>query len=116
MKRFKPFFGIGVVILAAYLMYMLVPPYFNNYQLDDWMASESRLGTYGGKTADIIRDDVIRKAREYDIVLGPEQVRVEQDGRNTRISANYIVHVDLPFYPVDLHFTPGAETKVIKGL
>jgi|SRR5687768_7740919 hypothetical protein len=116
MKRLKPFLGIGVVVLAGYLMYMLVPPYFNNYQFDDWMASESRLGTYSGKSVDAIRDDVIKKAREYDIVLGPEQVRVDQDGRNTRISASYTVHVDLPFYPVDLQFTPGAETKVIKGL
>jgi hypothetical protein len=80
------------------------------------MASESRLGTYGNKTEDIIRDDVVKKALEYDIVLHPDQVIVRQDGRNTSISADYTVHVDLPFYPLDLRFTPGAETKVIRGL
>jgi hypothetical protein len=116
MKKLKPYMGIGLMVLAAYLMYMLVPPYFNNYQFDDWIASETRLGTYGGKSADAIRDDVIKKAREYDIDLTAEQVRVEQDGRNTRISATYTVHVPLPLYPVDLHFAPGAETKGIKGL
>ena len=116
MKKLKPYMGIGLVVLAAYLMYMLVPPYFNNYQFDDWIASETRLGTYGGKSTDAIRDDVIKKAREYDIDLTAEQVRVEQDGRTTRISASYTVHVPLPLYPVDLHFTPGAETKGIKGL
>lgn len=116
MKKLKPFMGIGLVVVAFYLMYMLVPPYFNNYRFDDWIASESRLGTYGGKPVDTIRDDVIKKAQEYDIVLRPEQVRVEQDGRNTRIGAEYTIHVDLPFYPLDLHFAPGAETKAIRGL
>lgn len=116
MKKLKPFMGIGLVVVAFYLMYMLVPPYFNNYRLDDWMASESRLGTYGNKNADVIRDDVVKKALEYDIVLRPEQVMVQQDGRNTRISADYTVHVEIPFYPMDLRFTPGAETKVIRGL
>ncbi len=116
MKKLKPFMGIGLVVVAFYLMYLLVPPYFNNYRLDDWMASESRLGTYGNKSADAIRDDVVKKALEYDIVLRPEQVLVQQDGRNTRISADYTVHVDIPFYPMDLRFTPGAETKAIRGL
>ena len=116
MKKLKPFMGIGLVVVAAYLMYVLVPPYFNNYRLDDWMASESRLVTYGNKSPDAIRDDVIRKAQEFDIALSPEQVIVRQDGRNTTISAVYTVHIDIPFYPLDLRFTPGAETKAIRGL
>jgi hypothetical protein len=116
MKKFKPFMGMALVVVVFYLMYMLVPPYFNNYRLDDWMASESRLGTYGNKDVDTIRKEVVRKAAEYDVTLHPDQVIVQQDGRNTRISARYTIHVDLPFYPVDLQFTPGAETKAISGL
>lgn len=116
MKKLKPFMGIGLVAVVFYLMYMLVPPYFNNYRLDDWMQSESRLGTYGSKSEDMIREDVVKKALEYDVALSPNQVIVRIDGRTTTISADYTVHVDLPFYPVDLRFTPGAQTKVIKGL
>jgi hypothetical protein len=116
MRKLKPFMGIAVVVVAFYLMYMLVPPYFNNYRFDDWMAGESRLGTYGNKDVETIRNDVVKKAAEYDIVLRPDQVVVEQNGRNTRIAADYNIHVDLPFYPMDLHFTPGSETKVIRGL
>ena len=116
MKTLKPYMGIALVLVAFYLMYMLVPPYFNNYRFDDWIASETRLSTYGGKDIDSIRDDVVKKASEYDIPLRADQVRVEQNGRNTRISAEYTIHVDLPFYPMDIHFTPGAETKVIRGL
>ena len=116
MKTLKPYMGIALVLVAFYLMYMLVPPYFNNYRFDDWIASETRLGTYGAKDVDAIRDDVLKKASEYDIPLKADQIRIQQVGRNTSISAEYTIHVDLPFYPVDLHFSPGAETKVIRGL
>ena len=116
MKKLKPFMGIALVIAVVYVMYMLVPPYFNNFQFDDWVASESRLGTYGNKDVETIRAEVVKKAAEYDITLRPDQIIVEKDGRNTRIRAEYTVHVDLPFYPMDLHFTPGADTKGIRGL
>jgi hypothetical protein len=80
------------------------------------MAGETRLGTYTNKDIDSIRDDVMKKASEYDIPLHADQIRIQQIGRNTSISAEYTIHVDLPFYPLDLHFAPGAETKVIRGL
>ena len=98
-------------------MSMLVPPYFNHYRFDDWIDGETFRGSYwSGNTAEAIREAVIKKARVYDINLSPEQVRVEVDGRDTRISTNYTVRVAFPVYPIDLHFTSGHETKVTKGL
>ena len=117
MKALKLGLVIGIVAAAVYLVSMLVPPYFNNYRFDDWIAGESFRGSYWtGKPEAEIRQAVITKAREFDINLRPEQLRVEVEGRTTRINVNYTVRVDLPFYPIDLHFTPGRETKVIKGL
>jgi hypothetical protein len=81
MKGMKPGLGIGIVVLAVYLVSMLVLPYFNNYQFDDWIEGETLRGSYlTGKTDSEIREAVIEKAREYDINPGPEQLRVEVEG------------------------------------
>jgi hypothetical protein len=116
MKALKLYLGIGVVLLGVYLINMLVPPYFNYYRFDDWMEGESVRGSYFTKTADAIRESVIKKAPEYNIHLSREQVRVEVDGRNTRIIASYTVRVALPLYPVHLHFTSDHEFKPRKSL
>jgi hypothetical protein len=110
MKALKLYLGIGLVLLALYVGKMLVPPYFNSYLFDDWIADESYRGSYvTGRTEAEIRAAVINKAREYDINLSPEQLRVEAEGRKTRITATYAVRVAWPLYPVDLHFTSDHE-------
>jgi hypothetical protein len=80
------------------------------------MAKVSEAATGTGKPEAEIRHAVIKKAQEFDINLRPEQLKVEVEGRTTRINVNYRVRVDWPLFPIELHFTSDHETKVIKGL
>ena len=111
----KMVFGIVIIVGAVILIAALAPPYFSNYQFQDALKTESQMTTYTTKTEDVIRDEVFRKAQEMDIPITKEQIKVVRNGvvgtGTVDIEASYIVHVNLPGYPLDLHFDASARNK-----
>ncbi|HLO06489.1 MAG TPA: hypothetical protein VK198_07620 [Terriglobales bacterium] len=111
----KMVFGIMIIVGAVILIATLAPPYFSNYQFQDALKTESQMSTYTTKTEDVIRDEVFRKAQDMDIPITREQIKVVRNGvvgtGTVDIEANYIVHVNLPGYPMDLHFDASARNK-----
>jgi hypothetical protein len=108
-------FGIFVIIAAVYLGAVLVPPYFDNYEFQDAVNNEATLDTYSSKSETDIRTSVFKKAQELDIPISEEQIQVQRSGMQGSgtiiIKAPYVVHVDLPGYPVDLHFETSTANR-----
>lgn len=109
---------ILVLALLAGLVYVaaeVIPPYFANYQFQDDLDSEARLGTYSTKGDDVIRDAVFKKAQDLEIPITRDQIRIQRIGAagngGVLIEADYSVHVELPGYPMDLHFHPQTKNK-----
>lgn len=69
--------------------------------------SSFRFGNSPPRSEDELRDAVIRKAKEYDINLTPEQVTVRTSP--TYLAADYSVPVNLPRLSFTLHFTPSSD-------
>ncbi len=113
MKTIKALFGLLVVVAIFYLGYKVMPPYFANYQFADVIQNETDMNSYSQKSEQEIKDSVVKKARDLDIPLTSEQVKVQRSGPELAISADYIVHIDIPMYPFDLHFTPASKNKRI---
>ena len=111
----KMVFGILIIVGAVILIATLAPPYFSNYQFQDALKTESQMSTYTTKTEDVIRDEVFKKAQDMDIPITREQIKVVRNGvvgtGTVDIEASYIVHVNLPGYPMDLHFDASARNK-----
>jgi hypothetical protein len=113
MARLKALFSIAIVVAGVYVIWQLLPPYYNSYQFQDFVESEARLNSYNTKSEDEIREGLIKKARELDIPLGDKELKVIRTAGEVAISAEYTIHVDLPLYPVDLHFAPTSKNKRI---
>lgn len=113
MKTLKALIGVAVVVGGVYYGYLLIPPYFNNYQLQDYVESEARLNTYTTKSEQDIKDGVIKQARNLDIPLSPENITVQRGTGELLITCSYTVHVDLPGYPLDLKFTPSSKSRLL---
>jgi hypothetical protein len=105
--------GILVIVGGIYLSAKLIPPYFSNYQFNDWLKDEATHDSYSSKTESDIRMAVLKKAQEFDIPLTENDVKVARYGAQFNgtviIDAPYVVHVDLPGYPVDLHFAASTQ-------
>jgi hypothetical protein len=101
----------GLVYISA----VVIPPYFSNYEFQDALDNEARMGTYSTKGDDVIRDAVFKKAQDLEIPVTKEQIKVQRMGSagsgGVMIETDYTVHVDLPGYPMDIHFHPQSKNK-----
>ena len=117
MGTIKMILGIALVVGLIGVGIAVVPPYFNNYQFEDALNTEALAATYSSKSDDDIRGIVFKKAKEMDIPIAPEQIKVHRAGSQgtgtLAIEANYTVHVDLPGYPLDLDFHAATKNKGI---
>jgi hypothetical protein len=117
MGSFKMFLGIFVIVAGVYASAKIIPPYFENYQFTDAVKDEATRDTYAAKSEDEIRQNVFKKAQDYDIPVSAEGIKVERQGSQyngtVAIDVPYVVHIDFPGYPVDLHFDVSTANKSV---
>ena len=117
MGTFKAFLGIFVVVGGLYVGIKIIPPYFSNYQFQDAIKDEATRDSYASKSESDIQDAIFKKAQDFDIPLTKEGIHVERQGSQFNgtviIRAPYVVHVDLPGYPLDLHFDASTQNKCV---
>ena len=104
----KALFGLLVVIAVGYVAFMFLPPYFNKYQFTDDITSIARFAGPTARTEEDIRAEVMKKAKEYDLPIKPEQVRITREGQKVTIGADYTYVVNLvggKQVPLDFHLT-----------
>jgi hypothetical protein len=115
MGTIKLIFVFGILAGLVYVGAEVIPPYFANYEFQDALDTEARLGTYSTKGDDVIRDAVFKRAQELEIPVAKEQIKVQRSGTpgngGVFIETEYSVHVELPGYPMDLQFHPQSKNK-----
>lgn len=113
MGKVKGLIGLLVVVAGFYVAWNMVPPYFNNYQLQDALDDIARKGSYTAQTDDDIKKAVIAKAETEDIKLKEDQIVVSRVRDMLGITVKYRIHVDMVVHPVDLDFTANSLNKRI---
>ena len=115
MGTVKLIFGLFVIALCVYLGAELIPVYYANYELQDLIKTEATLQTYTTKPEAEIQDGIYKKAQDLRIPLDKNQIKVQRHGftgtGSLSIDAPYMVRVDLPGYPLDLHFDPSTSNQ-----
>ena len=109
-------FALAVLVSIIFLGLKFVPVYYGNYNFKDYVEDESRRASYAqATTEDSVREEVFKKAKEYDIPLPKEDIKVTKGGSGNSaaiaISADYTVHLDLLVTSTDLHFSVASENK-----
>ena len=111
-SRLKAILWTVALLLLIYAGIELVPPYINQYQLQDKITAEVRFDTVNRKTDDQIRDIIFREIQDLNIPARREDIKVEINTYHmVRISVEYTVPVDLFFYHTELHFVASSENK-----
>lgn len=113
MGKVKGLIGLLVVVTGFYVAWNMVPPYFNNYQLQDGLDDIARKGSYTAQTDDDIKKAVIAKAETEDIKLREDQIVVSRVRDMLGITVKYRIHVEMLIHPVDLDFTANSLNKRI---
>lgn len=110
-SRLKAILWTAALLLLIYAGIELVPPYINQYQLQDKITEEARFDTVNRKTDDQIRDIIFREIQDLNIPARREDIKVENTYHMVRITVEYTVPVDLFFYHTELHFVASSENK-----
>jgi hypothetical protein len=116
MARIKTLLGLLVFVTAAYMGWMLLPVYMANYQFQDAIVTSAKFSGTGFKSEDDIHEEVMKKAKELDVPVKPDEVKVTRNGNSVDISADYTVIIDLiNGKQLTLHFTPSSREKSDAG-
>jgi cell division protein FtsL len=110
--RFKAYFSLAFLAALIFVAVKIIPPYVNNYELQDHIQQLSIQLAARGRvvTANEVRDDVVAFAQDHGVPVTADDVKVTITNRIS-ISMDYSVPVDLKVYTLLLHFTPSAENR-----
>ncbi len=100
----------------VYCGFQIIPPELTNYSFQDDLRNIAMVGGANPHQTDQdLIDAVMKKAREHDITLAPEQVTVQRIGTPgapaVYVAADYSVPITLPGYAFALHFTPSSGNR-----
>jgi hypothetical protein len=100
--------GAFILIALVALGIYLTPVYIRNFELQQRVEAIAAQPETAKKPDDVIRVAVVEEAEKLNLPVKTDNVEVSRLDGVFKITVRYIVHVDLPFYQVDLHFYPGA--------
>jgi hypothetical protein len=111
MKELKSIFGLLILLVGGFVFYKVFPAYWDDYKLSRMLEEQAISNTYTNKSESEMAAAIAEKATAIDVPLTPEQVTVQRTAGDLTITAEYSVHVDLPFYPLDLNFKTASKNK-----
>ncbi len=116
MGTVKAVVGFLAIIALVYSGFQIAPVEMANYSFQDDLRQIAMVGGANPHETDQdLVEAVMRKAREHDLPLTPDQVTVQRIGTPgalaVYVAADYSVPVSLPGYSFSLHFTPSSGNK-----
>lgn len=111
--HFKLLVVIVILGLIGYAGFRIVPPYVNNYQLQDTCQSESALFAAHQKTDQKVKETVWAEVQSLGIPITQDAIKVQVIGRTARISVDYTLTVNLFGYDLNLEFHPKGESPIV---
>jgi hypothetical protein len=110
---FKAILSLAFVGAVIFTGIKTIPVYVDNYQLQDYLTTQTPFWVTQHTTAEAVRANVLAKAQDLDLPLAAEEVTVEANANKVSVSIDFHVPVDLKVYTLQLHFTDSSENRSI---
>jgi hypothetical protein len=110
---FKALLSLAFLAALIFAAIKITPVYVNNFQLHDYIQTQTPFWLAQRASADAIRKNVLAKAQDLDLPVAADDVTVEANQNRVSVSIDYHVPVDLKVYTLQLHFTPSSENRSI---
>jgi len=103
----------GCLVLAAlvFFAFLFAPVYIRNLKLQNFVDDVTHRVENGQQPDALLRTRVLEKARELNLPVTEDNVRIYRTGDGLRIDVQYAVTVTAPLYSVKIHFYPGAGSR-----
>ena len=99
-------FSLLIVVALGYLAYKFVPHYMRHYEFKDALNEIAVYRAAGTRSSEkqTIQEEVMAKAKELEIPLKREDIKVREEGEKVSITVKYTVPIDLPNQVYNLNF------------
>jgi hypothetical protein len=100
--------GVSVLVAMIAILLTLMPVYFENYQLGQYVRQLAR----NANTPDAeLRAAVMARAHALDLPVQPGDIQITRPEGKLQLETKYAVQMDFPLYQVDLHFHANASSR-----
>jgi hypothetical protein len=95
--------AILVLLTMAVVLVSIAPVYIENFQLRQYIRTLTRGEGSAAVTDEALRAAVLMRAKQLDLPVAAEDVRITRQGGKPHVDLRYAVQIDFPLYQVDLH-------------
>ena len=110
-KEIKSIFALALLLVGSFVLYKVLPVYWNNYKVNRMITEQAIIYTNFPKSEEEIKIAIAQKAQDLDVPIAPEQIAVSRNRGDVSISFAYSVHIDLPVYPFDVDFEDSTTNQ-----
>ena len=110
---FKAILYLAFIAAVIYSGFKIIPVYVDDYQLNDYIYTQTPFWVNQHIPADVILKNVLAKAEDLDLPLAAEDVSIDANMDKVAVRIDYHVPVDLRVYTLQLHFTHSNENRSI---
>jgi hypothetical protein len=100
--------GVSVLVAMVGILLTLMPVYFENYQLGQYVR---QLARNANAPDDELRAAVMVRARALDLPVQPGDIQITRPEGKLQLEMKYAVQMDFPLYQVDLHFHANGASR-----
>lgn len=101
---------ILVALALVYFGFMFIPVRINTFSFMDAMNEEASFAAH--RNDKVIKDNLIRFAREKNLPISGEQITVKREPGRMTVEADYTVVVDTIFFTYDWRFKEKAVRDI----
>ena len=107
-------FFAAFVVAVIFLGKQYVPPLFSRFEFGDSVRQTVKYAAASGKDVDAVRRDIVSAAAEYEVPIGPKDVRITERGLSFSVDINYSWPIDLRFHKYDMQFHISESGEIFK--
>jgi len=108
--NFGCLFGLIILVLAAIVAYKVIPVKVKNAELRGVINDESKSASTHNDEK--IRQFILAKAREDDIPLTPEDVKITRSNNEIHVDVEYTLPINFPGYVYQWHIEHHISNPV----
>lgn len=109
----KTLLSLAFLAAVIYSSFKIIPVYVNDYELNDYIQTQTPFWLTDHASADAIRQNVLAKGQDLGLPLVTDDVTVDAETNRVSVSLDYHVPVDLKVFTLPLHFTHTSRNTAI---
>ena len=111
----RQLFLILLLVCALFASAQYIPVYFRALQFNDFVHGEARFAASSRKSTEALRITIAEKAKELQIPVGPQDIKITRRGPAFQLELDYSFPVDMRVYQHEIKFHISEAGEIFEN-